>query len=227
MRLDTPVTVHDTAKLLPSIPELRDHCRALAMLEAILCPDVRFRHHAFDARWSETDELASMSNGAGDEYAIVFAPAGAYVRGFDHESPMSPYVDDVVWPGVVDEVPDVFRTYVDEPAFSDGAGFPSVTACLWRTTDDDTWRTGTIDFPDACDPDGSDHLFEHLTDRSPEAYRDFAADMHEVPVDLGAVRHVLALRPLTDELVAVLNPGLTLAGLAGDMAAIGYPRRGH
>ncbi|MER7109888.1 hypothetical protein [Streptomyces sp. NPDC000229] len=219
------MTVHDSAKLLPSIPELRDHCRALAMLEAILCPDAHFRHFTFDAHWSATDEFASMSNGSGDEYAIVFAPAGAYVRGFDHESPMSPYVGGVPWPGVVDEVPDVFRRYVDEPAFSDGLGFPSVTACLWRTTGDDAWRAGTIDFPDACDPDGSEYLFEHLTDRSPEAYQEFAVDMHEVPVDLDAVRHVLALRPLTEELVAVLNPALTLTGLADDIAATGYPHR--
>ncbi|MFC8918154.1 hypothetical protein ACFT5C_20520 [Streptomyces sp. NPDC057116] len=224
------MTVHDTARLLPAIPVLRDHCRALATLEAILCPDARFRHYTFDAHWSATEELASMSNGAGDEFSIVFSPAGAYVRGFDHESPMSPYVHDAVWPGVVDEVPEVFRRYVDEPAFSDGVGFPSVTACLWRTAGDDAWRTGAIDFPAACDPDGSDYLFEHLTDRSAETYQAFAEDAHEVPVDLDAVRHVLALRPLTDEVVAALNPKLTLAGLAGpagQSAVTGPPRTGR
>lgn len=45
-----------------------------------------------------------MSNGSGDEFDIVFSPAGAYIRGFDHESPMSPYVDDEPWPGVVDQI---------------------------------------------------------------------------------------------------------------------------
>ncbi|MFF8387616.1 hypothetical protein ACF053_28820 [Streptomyces kanasensis] len=217
------MTVHDTAALLPPIPVLRDHCRALAMLEAILCRDPAYRRFTFDARWSATEELAAMSNGSGDDYAIVFAPAGAFVRGFDHESPMSPYVDDRPWPGVVDEVPDVFRRYVDAPAFGDDVGFPNVTACLWRTTGDDSWRTGTIDFPDACDPDGSDHLFEQLTDRSAESYQDVATYLHEVPVDLAAVRHVLALRPLTDGLVAALDPRLTLADLAADVTAVGYP----
>lgn len=32
-----------------------------------------------------------MRNGSGDEYAIVFSAAGAYIRGFDHEAVMSPY----------------------------------------------------------------------------------------------------------------------------------------
>jgi hypothetical protein len=47
-----------------------------------------------------------MNNGSGDEYSIVFAPAGAFVRGFDHESPMSPYGnDDFDVPGMDVSVP--------------------------------------------------------------------------------------------------------------------------
>ncbi|WP_306806483.1 hypothetical protein [Streptomyces sp. DH12] len=123
------MTVHDTAALLPPVPALRDHCRALALLEAILRPDPAHRRFTFHARWTATEELAAMSNGSGDEYAIVFAPAGALVVGFDHESPMSPYVGDGPWPGVVDEVPDVFHRYL-EPCTRDGDGFPAMTVCL-------------------------------------------------------------------------------------------------
>ncbi|MET9432119.1 hypothetical protein [Streptomyces sp. NPDC003036] len=226
------MTVYDTAKLLPSISVLRDHCRALATLEAIIrADDPFFRRYAFDGRWSATEELATMSTGWGDEFSIVFSPAGAWIRGFDHFSPMSPYVDDMPWPGVVDEVPEVFRRYVKKPAFSDPDGFPVVTACLWRTADDETWRTGTIDFPendnDGEDPDGAAYLFQHLTNRSAEAYQKFAVERHQVPVDLAAVRHVLALRPLTAEVVTALRPDRTLADLADDLATIGYPHAGH
>jgi len=31
-----------------------------------------------------------MRNGSGDAYSIVFGPLGVIIRGFDHESPMSP-----------------------------------------------------------------------------------------------------------------------------------------
>lgn len=78
--------------------------------------------------------------GSGDEYAIVFSPAGAYIRGFDHESPLTPYHHEDVpapWPGVVDSVPEPFRRYVDEPAFTDEDGTPVVTVCLWRGTADE------------------------------------------------------------------------------------------
>ncbi|BFO15284.1 hypothetical protein SHKM778_16720 [Streptomyces sp. KM77-8] len=150
----------------------------MAVLEAILSPEWEGRRHSFDDHWSETESMASMRNGSGDEYSIVFSPAGAYVRGFDHESPMSPYVMDGPWPGVLDEVPEVFQPYVEEPAFSDEDGMPLVTACLWREPLDDGWRTGTIDFPDTAskDPDGARYLFHLLEDRSPEASQRWAED---------------------------------------------------
>ena len=83
---------------------LRNLCRSMAMVEAVLNP-VGERFHSFNSTWSATEELASMRNGSGDEFDIVFPPAGAYVRGFDHESPFSPYHHDDVprtWPGVAD-----------------------------------------------------------------------------------------------------------------------------
>ncbi|SFY48806.1 hypothetical protein STEPF1_02032 [Streptomyces sp. F-1] len=225
MRLNAPVTVHDIARRLPEPAALHDHCRALAMLEAVLESERTYRHHLFDARWSQAQAMASMSNGSGDEYAIVFSSAGVYVRGFAHESPMSPYAVDGPWPGVLDDVPAVFRAHVEEPAFSDEDGMPVVTACIWREAGDDRWQAGTIDFPEETtgDPDGAAFLFGLLADRSPEAFQRWAEDYHEVPVDLEAVRHVLSSRPLTEAVVRALNPEASLAALAQDIAEIGYP----
>ncbi|MET8982360.1 hypothetical protein ABZX85_42965 [Streptomyces sp. NPDC004539] len=220
------MTVHDTARDLPEITALRDHCRSLAVLEAILSPEWADRYHSFDASWSETEETASMRDGEGDEYSIVFSPAGAYVRGFAHESPMSPYQNDGPWPGVLDSVPEVFAPCVDEPAFSDEDGMPVVTACLWRRTGDEGWSTGEIDFPESFngDPDGSRSLFALLTDRSAEAFQEWAEDYYETEVDLDAIRHVLASRPLTEDVVTRLNPEVRLTGLAKELTEAGYPQ---
>ncbi|MFJ2731506.1 MULTISPECIES: hypothetical protein [unclassified Streptomyces] len=224
MRLDERVTVHDVARQLPEIAVLREHCRSLAILEAVLSPEWSGRDHSFNDRWSEKESMASMRSGSGDDYSIVFSAAGACVRGFDHESPMSPYAEDRLWPGVLDEVPDVFRPCVEDPAFSYD-GMPRVTACIWREAGDDSWRTGTIDFPGEAteDPDGSGYLFQLLVDRSPEAFQRWAEDNHEAPVDLEAVRHVFSRRPLTEEVVSALNSEITLADLADDIAEIGHP----
>ncbi|MFD3760789.1 hypothetical protein [Streptomyces sp. NPDC058622] len=226
MRLDERVTVHDIARQLPEIDVLRDHCRSMAMLEAALSPEWGERYYSFDSRWSETESMASMRDGSGDEYSIVFSTAGAYIRGFAHESPMSPFAEDGPWPGVLDEVPEVFRSSVQEPAFSDEDGIPVVTACIWRETGDDIWKTGTIDFPEneAGDPDGAGCLFQLLADRSAEAFQRWAENYYEITVSLEAVRHVFASRPLTDAVLTALNPDVTLDDLAGDIAEIGYPQ---
>ncbi|MEU8618152.1 hypothetical protein [Streptomyces sp. NPDC048623] len=216
------MTVYDVARALPGIGELRDHCRGLAMLEAVLSPEWADRYYSF------AEDTASMRDGQGDAYRIVFSEAGAYVEGFAHEAPMSPWArTDVpeVWPGVLDSVPDAFRPYVSEP--EDGEVAPAVTACLWRAPADPAWRAGTIDFPAGRgdgEPDGADRLFELLVDRSAEAYAEWAADYYETEVDAAAVRHVLALEPLTREVVAALNPDVSLADLAEDIAEIGYSR---
>ncbi|MFP1628996.1 hypothetical protein ACLB9X_28370 [Streptomyces sp. 5K101] len=218
------MTVHDVAAALPDIPAVRRLCRAVAVAEAVLNPG-DYRTYSFDANWSETEEVFSMRNGGGDEFDVVFSPAGAYIRGFDHESPMSPYDGDVVWPGVVDAVPEVFRSCVEEPAFSHGY-MPLVTACLWREAGDDSWHTGPVEYPEGeADPDGSGWLFELLVDPTPEAFQSFAEDYYEQPVDIKPVRHIYEERPLTEDVVARLNPRASFADVMAEVAATGYPGR--
>ncbi|WP_447006741.1 hypothetical protein ACRAKI_09840 [Saccharothrix isguenensis] len=222
------MTAYDIARRLPAIPELRDLSRALAVLDVVLNPGSDDRYHHYDAEWAPGRQLASKRDGAGNEYSIVFTAAGAFVRGFDHESPMSPYATDdgEPWPGVLDSVPEAFRACVEEPAFSDEFGTPYVTVCLWREHADDAWRHGDIAFPDGDqDHDGADWLFALLTDPTPEAFQEWAQDYYGKPVDLDAVRHVLAGQPLTADVVAALNPATTLAAVADKVAATGFPIR--
>ncbi|MGW8673041.1 hypothetical protein [Streptomyces niveus] len=225
------MTVHDIARALPAIPVLREHCRSLAVLDLVLNPGGVEPYYSFAPRWSAREEASLMSNGSGDEFHIVFSPAGAYIRGFDHESPMSPFGEsDGPWPGVVDSVPEVFRHLVDEPAFS-ADDLPCLTACLWRETGGDRWLAGDIDFPEVpegrSDPDGSGWLFRLLVDRAPEAYQRFAEDHYETAVDIGAVRHIYAGRPLTPAVVSALNPSAPAAEVAHEAAATGYAVAGR
>jgi hypothetical protein len=222
------MTAHDVARALPDVPVLWETCRSLAMLEAILCPDWEQRQYSFDSRWAPGEELASMRNGSGDSYSIVFSAAGAFIRGFDHESPMSPFGErtkhgpDGLWPGLIDSVPEVFADCVAEPAFS-ADDVLEATVCLWRQEKDDHWQLGDVDLPDGDDPDGASRLFALLVDGSPEGYQRFAEQLHERPLDVSAIRRVFALEPLTDDLIHRLNETLSLTDLEEDLDEIGYP----
>ncbi|MFJ5231090.1 hypothetical protein ACIQBJ_14495 [Kitasatospora sp. NPDC088391] len=211
---------------LPAVPVLRDRSRALAVLDAVLSPEWEWRYFSYDAHWASGQEMASMRNGSGDEYSLVLTPDGVFARGFDHESPMSPYRTAPLapWPGLLDTVPAVFRPQVEEPAFCDD-GVLRATVCFWRETHDTAWRTGDLaPLPPGQVDDGSaGWLFDVLAAGTPEAYQEFAEDYYETTVDLDAVRHVFALRPLTEAVVTALNPEQSLAGLAADLAETGYP----
>jgi hypothetical protein len=215
--------VASVAARLPDIPTMRQWSQSLAVLDAILSPEWEYRYFSFDAHWAPDEELASMRNGSGDEYSIVFAPVGAFARGFDHESDMSPYGQSppAVWPGVLDDVPAEFDRFVRQPAFS-GEGVLMATVCLWRRADDVKWRHGEVAYPSrGDDPDGAEWLFAQLDGR-PETYRSYALEYFEREIDLAAISHIYRHEPVAEDVLSALNPELSPSDIASDLHEIGY-----
>jgi hypothetical protein len=206
--------------LLPDIEGLKALAQSLAMLDAIICPEWEYRYYSLNCRWAPNEAMASMRNGSGDEYFALFSFAGVIMKGFAHESPMSPYANDKVsiWPGILDNVPEVFSEFLTEPAFT----VEDTTFCIWRTYDDLAWRRGNIQFPHGKDPDGSAELLGILGG-DPQTYQAWAEDYYEQPINLSAVRYVYGHQPLTQELVTMLNTGLSLQALTEDIEEIRYP----
>jgi hypothetical protein len=207
---------------LPDIDGLRRTLQSMAMLDAILCPEWGSRYYSFNAAWAPGEHMGSMRNGSGDDFFAHFGPAGCWLKGFAHEYPMSPYREDPPrpWPGVLDAVPAEFAECLREPAFS----VEAVTFCIWRQRGDEVWQVGPVEFPPAHpDPDVSGYLLGILDGR-PESYQAWATDYYERDVELAAVEEVYRHRPLTPELVARLNPEVSLGELVEDISEVGYPR---
>jgi hypothetical protein len=205
---------------LPGIEDLARLSKALAMLDAILSPEWEYRYYSFNSNWGPGEMMASMRNGSGDEYFILFDEHGAAIKGFDHEAVMSPWVSDAaaVWPGIYDAVPEAFSSFLNEPAFSMG----DATFCVWRRHGDSSWNCGVTEFPPGEDPDGSEWMLGIL-DGDPVTYQEFARDYYEAEVPLHAVEHVYGLQPLTDDIIRSLNGELTVESLAAAAVEIGYP----
>jgi hypothetical protein len=207
---------------MPDIEGLRKLSQSLAMLDAILCPEWEGRYYSFNAHWSPGQAMASMRNGSGDEYFALFTQRGAILKGFAHESNMSPYAFDPphIWPGVLDGVPKALA----EPLFRENEHdfVEDITFCVWRIDTDDMWHRGNITFPSGVDPDGSEDLLGNL-DGNPQTYQDWAESYYEHPVDLVAVSLIYEQKPLTLEIIRALNPDVSLQQLADDITEIEYP----
>ena len=204
----------------PAPDALRRMMQAFAMIDAILEEDDAYRYYKFNAQWSPTEQMGSMSNGAGDDLFAVFDAAGCFVRGFDHESVMSPWAHDEqrVWPGVLDQVPPQFAASLNEPAFS----MDAVTFCMWHAAGEGGWQRGAVDFPAEDDPDGSAWMLSAY-DGDPATHQQFIEGYHEVEVSQDAIARVLSHEPLSRELLAAFRADRSLEEVIGAAQEIGYP----
>src|SRR3569833_1749891 len=146
------ISTRDLSRL-PVVEPLKRLLQAFAMLDAILSPEWDYRYYSFNAGWGQQEQMGSMRNGCGDDFFANFNEHGCSLKGFDHESEMSPSGLDPpkVWPGVLEGIPAEFEPGATEPAFRMG----DTTFCIWRRREDDQWGHGNIIFPEGPDPDGS------------------------------------------------------------------------
>jgi hypothetical protein len=191
-----------TTPTLPPPEKLERTCKGIAALDAILCEDGSLRYYSFDGAWGATRgaRLASMRDGSGDEWFLVFDPAGVFFKASWHEAPPLASVHE--------GVPAALQAYVDEPAFS------ASLATYGGWFDGTRWVLhGQIGF-----------LAEQLEmlAGSAETYQAHARDYFEVDLPLEAVAHVLAGNPIDAGVLTELGSNRTMADIAADLKHIGY-----
>lgn len=173
---------------LPKPDALRRLLQALALLDAILEEDWQYRYYSYNSKWSGTEQMGSMRNGSGDDFFSIFDSSGCFLRGFDHESAMTPWrkTPPTIWPGVLEGVPQQFKSSLNEPAFH----MEDTTFCIWCLASDSTWSRGSIEFPpNEDDPDGSMWMLSAL-DGNPKNYQSFAKEYFELDVAVDAISRV-------------------------------------
>jgi hypothetical protein len=204
----------------PAPDSLKRIMQSLAMLDAIIEEEWAYRYFSFNAHWSPEAQMGSMSNGEGDDLFAVFDPAGCLIRGFDHESAMSPWRSRPprIWPGVLDHVPEQFAPSLNEPAFH----MEDTTFCIWCPADAHAWHQGEIAYPPEDDPDGLAWMLSYFKD-APETYHAFARSYYEVEVPLEAIARVYRHEPLSPALIQALGSQRAYDELIVEAAEIAYP----
>jgi hypothetical protein len=191
-------------RTLPAPPALERTCKGLAALDAMLSPAWQDRYYSFNRAWDSGagHRMASMRNGSGDEWFIVFGRDGVFVKAFWHEHP--PQDAAVVYAGL----PSKLAPQLKEPAFS----MQHVTFGGWHDGISWTLRGNAEPLAEELD---------RLTG-DPGAYQDYAKDYFELDIPTEAIAHVLLGEKLDALLLERVAPGRTLAELNDDLDEIGY-----
>lgn len=170
----------------------------------MLSEDWESRYYSFNCAWNAegTERMASMRNGCGDDWFIVFKGQGVFVKSFWHEYERGNVAK--IYAGL----PPGLEPLLGEAAFS----MEDVTfGGFW---DGARWTLRGEAAPLAGDL--------AILSGDPSAYRAYASEYFEASVPKDVIAHVLAGRPLDAALVARVSKERTLAELDEDLAEIGY-----
>jgi len=222
----------ENLNLLPTPEELKQLCKSISALEAIISPEWEYRYYSYQKDWSETEEFCEMRNGEGDQMLILFGNDGTCINGFAHESKMNRREKSITEKllgskiemnkGIVDELPEVYHEFIfGEPVKSIGTTF-----CIWTTTEN-TWTTGQIELPNDDYKDGSSDLL-HVLDGKALTYKKWAEDYYEEEFEnrelkLELINKIYAGTIISRAIVLAINPEFEdFEKLESDLNDIGY-----
>ena len=170
-----------------SASEIRHAMRCAATCDSIVTSDDWLRAFWYDEAWSMGIAMGKYDNGSGDHILAFFGEDGsAIIKGFDHESGISPHARDKyeVWPGIYDGVPPPLMNILQD----DSVEHEEVTFCVW-TIDGNTWLTGNPKIPAELD-DGSGWLLD-MVQMTAEEFVEWGQSYYEDGFDRIGVDGVL------------------------------------
>lgn len=207
---------------LPDIQVLRDRIQLMAALNGAFAVQLGSCEPTFSyaPKWTRNTQLGCYDNGCGDELYAHFTPMGCFIKGFAHESEMTPYRVDppTLWPGLLDDVPAEFKNSLSEPAFD----IPATTFVIWRLAVANAWSTSDISLPNDGDCDGSANMLPELL-MSASEFTEWLEENYETDVDGTIVKKVFDGEPLNSSWLQALCPEARLSDLTTTVSKTGYP----
>jgi len=185
-------------------------------MDALLSPEWEYRYYSFNSGWSEAEQMASMRDGSGDHYFMLFTGGGAVAKCFAHEIGASQRVP-VSLTDLHRVIPERYQSFLSEPAVS----MDAVSLLTWFDVEQQVWLQISPDESTTEHP--ADSLMEMLSAAQPGTYVDWAQEYFEREIPTEAVAAIFAHQPLTDTLITAFNDDLSLVDVLDECREIGYP----
>ena len=192
----------------------------MAVLDIIFSEEEWLRVYTWNPNWDGKSSLAVIDNGGGDTMHILFSNDGCIIKGFDHESELSPYAQEEfeAWKGIYKDVPKVLLDLLDDEAIEKD----DVTFCIWQDKNHKVWQKGNVEIPEGCN-DGSDYMLSRIF--SVEDYIDWVKSYWELGdrLCIEEIKKVYNHQPITEEMIKKLNSDKNIKETKDELMKIGYP----
>ena len=196
---------------LPSIEKVIEISQSLAMLDAILMPDWEYRYFSFNKEWNINQYMASMRDGEGSHYYILFdlvnKTSCCLGKIYDNELPNNK------------EIHSQIKTLKNFNKFLDEVAFENIDASFYFYYSYETNHWEVV-------PSTDNIPFLGMMKDKEKAYISWAEKYYEVKIDRDTVTKIFNFIPLDDNMIANLNPNITAHEILEDIKEIGYPYKG-
>lgn len=203
----------ETYTKLPNAETFQKICKAIAVLDAIICPEWEYRYYSYNSKWDKDEEFFEMRNGGGEHMLILFKNGKCVINGV-HTNYRN--ADKTV---LTKSLPEIFNNFIfGEPVNTRGTNF-----CIW-TNDDGNWvynKTEDID-------NGMEELL-YIFDNNPKTYIDWAEEYFEdscceAGISEKTVQQLFNGETLTKNMVlSIVDEVDDWEQLKEDLAEIDYP----
>lgn len=210
---------------LPDLRELKNYLLCQAALDITMLPEEKswLRITSYFPNYLEGVDMFHIDNGASDHLYILFSTTGIIIKGFDHESILSPYAneDEIITPGIYDTTPPELLALLDTHTEKD-----DVTFCVWYDLNNSTWRKGIITVPEGYKDgdDGEGFLLGYIF-TTPDDWLDWAQHYYgdkNKDIDITVVKKYYRKQIITHEDILSMNTNADVEYVFSKLMKLGY-----
>lgn len=198
--------------------DIRWGLKASAIIDTLLCSNPLIRYHTFLENRFPGVDVGILDHGSGDRmYCILDATNGSLIKGFDHQSSMSPHAQQTfqTWPGIFEESPAELLGYLEAPEFDK----IETTFCIWRKKQDQCWWQG--EFEESEEGEGSSALLDQIF-LDAQSYYDWAKEYYQSQqIAIEPIVSIYDSCQLNHEQVTSINPNVDLNMVQSELAKMG------
>lgn len=181
--------------MLAQINQILFQSQSLALCDLILMPEWENRYFSFDSKWDEqnNEKMASMRDGEGNEYFILFNESGAIGKALELDQANNQPYDKKL-------IPEELSGFLSEPAFSN----EYYTSYFWNLKNSKEWLSTSAT--------EKINILKFLENNA-DYYKVWAENYYDIDINNDAIQLVFNEHRLSQDIIEALNPDVDIESL--------------